>query len=78
MSGLSAGLRSRLPRVAVTRRARTGGHRLRRLVSGLNRAIELGAYGIALMTTSASVAHGYGIIDHYRIDPRPGYDANFD
>jgi cyclomaltodextrinase / maltogenic alpha-amylase / neopullulanase len=55
-----------------------GEHRLRRLVSWFDHAIELGASGIALGPIFASRTHGYDTTDHYRIDPRLGDDADFD
>jgi glycosidase len=53
-------------------------HRLRRLVDWFDHAIALGASGIALGPIFASRTHGYDTIDHYRIDPRLGDDADFD
>jgi cyclomaltodextrinase / maltogenic alpha-amylase / neopullulanase len=53
-------------------------HRLRRVVDWLDHAIDLGASGIALGPVFASRTHGYDTIDHYRIDPRLGDDADFD
>ena len=53
-------------------------HRLGRLVSWFDHAIELGASGIALGPVFASRTHGYDTTDHYRIDPRLGDDADFD
>ncbi|HEY7052767.1 MAG TPA: alpha-amylase family glycosyl hydrolase [Mycobacterium sp.] len=53
-------------------------HRLRRIAGWLDHAIELGASGIALGPIFASHTHGYDTIDHYRIDPRLGDDADFD
>jgi cyclomaltodextrinase / maltogenic alpha-amylase / neopullulanase len=55
-----------------------GEHRLRRLVSWFDHAIELGASGIALGPIFASRTHGYDTTDHYRIDPRLGNDDDFD
>jgi glycosidase len=55
-----------------------GERRLRRLVAWFDHAIELGASGIALGPIFASRSHGYDTTDHYRIDPRLGYDADFD
>jgi cyclomaltodextrinase / maltogenic alpha-amylase / neopullulanase len=55
-----------------------GEHRLRRIVSWFDHAIELGASGIALGPIFASRTHGYDTTDHYRIDPRLGDDADFD
>ncbi|MET0473911.1 MAG: alpha-amylase family protein [Mycobacterium sp.] len=53
-------------------------HRLRRIASWLDHALELGASGIALGPVFASATHGYDTIDHYRIDPRLGDDSDFD
>src|SRR5262249_54145446 len=53
-------------------------HRLRRVVEWLDHAIELGASGIALGPLFASRTHGYDTTDHFRIDPRPGDDDDFD
>lgn len=55
-----------------------GEHRLRRLVSWFDHALELGASGIALGPIFASITHGYDTTDHYHIDPRLGADADFD
>jgi cyclomaltodextrinase / maltogenic alpha-amylase / neopullulanase len=55
-----------------------GEHRLRRLASWFDHAIELGASGIALGPIFASRTHGYDTTDHYRIDPRLGDGADFD
>lgn len=53
-------------------------HRLLRLIPWLDHVIELGASGIALGPIFASSTHGYDTVDHYRIDPRLGDDADFD
>jgi cyclomaltodextrinase len=53
-------------------------HRLRRIVDWLDHTVELGASGVALGPVFASRTHGYDTIDHYRIDPRLGDDADFD
>jgi cyclomaltodextrinase / maltogenic alpha-amylase / neopullulanase len=53
-------------------------HRLRRLLNWLDYAIELGASGLALGPVFASETHGYDTVDHHRIDPRLGDDADFD
>ena len=55
-----------------------GEHRLRRLVSWFDHAIELGASGVALGPIFASRTHGYDTTDHYRIDPRLGDEADFE
>jgi glycosidase len=54
------------------------GHRLTRLVDWLDYAIELGASGLQLGPIFASASHGYDTVDHFRIDPRLGDDADFD
>ena len=53
-------------------------HRLPRLVDWLDYAVELGANGLALGPVFASSTHGYDTVDHTRIDPRLGDDADFD
>src|SRR4051812_39482168 len=53
-------------------------HRLGRLVDWLDYAVELGANGLALGPVFAASTHGYDTVDHGRIDPRLGDDADFD
>ena len=53
-------------------------HRLGRIEAWLDHVIELGLNGIALGPVFASSTHGYDTIDHFRIDPRLGEDAEFD
>ena len=53
-------------------------HRLPQLVGWLDHAVELGANGVALGPVFASSTHGYDTVDHTRIDPRLGDDADFD
>src|SRR3954471_9487593 len=53
-------------------------HRLGRLTGWLDYAVELGANGLALGPVFASSTHGYDTVDHLRIDPRLGDDADFD
>ncbi|MCO1659480.1 alpha-amylase family glycosyl hydrolase [Pseudonocardia humida] len=53
-------------------------HRLRRIVDWLDYARDLGASGLALGPVFASETHGYDTVDHFRIDPRLGDDADFD
>lgn len=53
-------------------------HRLGRLDAWLDYAIELGCSGLLLGPIFASTAHGYDTLDHFRIDPRLGDDADFD
>ena len=53
-------------------------HRLPRIEAWLDHVLELGLNGIALGPVFASSTHGYDTIDHFRIDPRLGDDADFD
>jgi cyclomaltodextrinase / maltogenic alpha-amylase / neopullulanase len=53
-------------------------HRLPRVADYLDYAVRLGASGIALGPIFESASHGYDTLDHYRIDPRLGDDADFD
>ncbi|MGW6280912.1 alpha-amylase family glycosyl hydrolase [Kribbella sp. NPDC055071] len=53
-------------------------HRLPHLENWLDYAIELGCSGLLLGPVFASETHGYDTIDHFRIDPRLGDDADFD
>lgn len=53
-------------------------HRLRRLVGWLDYARELGCTGLLLGPVFASTTHGYDTLDHFRIDPRLGDDADFE
>ena len=52
-------------------------HRLGRLGNWLDYVIELGANGLLLAPVFASRTHGYDTLDHYRIDPRLGDEADF-
>jgi cyclomaltodextrinase len=52
--------------------------RLGRLTGWLDYVVELGANGLALGPVFASSTHGYDTVDHLRIDPRLGTDADFD
>jgi glycosidase len=54
------------------------GHRLRKLIDWLDYAVELGVSGLLLGPIFASETHGYDTVDHFRIDPRLGDDADFD
>jgi glycosidase len=54
------------------------GHRLDRLAGWLDYAVELGVSGLQLGPVFASETHGYDTVDHFRIDPRLGDDADFD
>ena len=53
-------------------------HRLPQLSNWLDYVIRLGANGLLLAPVFASASHGYDTLDHYRIDPRLGDDADFD
>ncbi|WP_371405708.1 alpha-amylase family protein [Kribbella sp. NBC_00662] len=53
-------------------------HRLAHVENWLDYAIELGCNGLLLGPIFASETHGYDTIDHFRIDPRLGDDADFD
>ncbi|WP_409484276.1 alpha-amylase family protein [Arsenicicoccus dermatophilus] len=53
-------------------------HPLARLEGWLDHAIALGANGLQLGPIFASATHGYDTLDHYRIDPRLGDDADLD
>jgi cyclomaltodextrinase len=53
-------------------------HRLGHIANWLDYAVELGASGLLLGPLFASSTHGYDTIDHFRIDPRLGDDADFD
>ncbi len=52
--------------------------RLPHLTAWLEYAVELGATGLALGPVFAAETHGYDTVDHFRIDPRLGDDADFD
>jgi cyclomaltodextrinase len=54
------------------------GHRLPAIRDWLDYAVELGANGLQLGPLFASSTHGYDTIDHFRIDPRLGDEADFD
>ncbi|PRX97945.1 alpha-amylase family protein [Allonocardiopsis opalescens] len=53
-------------------------HRLEGLEPWLDYLVELGCNGLALGPVFASETHGYDTVDHFRIDPRLGTDADFD
>jgi glycosidase len=53
-------------------------HRLPQLENWLEYAVDLGCSGLLLGPVFAAETHGYDTIDHYRIDPRLGDDADFD
>lgn len=52
--------------------------RLNHLLGWLDYARDLGINGLIVGPLFASVSHGYDTIDHLRIDPRLGGDAEFD
>ena len=53
-------------------------HRLPHLQGWLDHLLALGCNGLALGPVSASGTHGYDTVDHFRIDPRLGDEADFD
>ncbi|HEX5396307.1 MAG TPA: alpha-amylase family protein [Candidatus Limnocylindria bacterium] len=53
-------------------------HRLDRLIPWLDYLVDLGCSGLALGPIFASGTHGYDTVDHFRIDPRLGDEADFD
>ena len=53
-------------------------HRLTQLHAWLDYAVDLGVSGLALGPVFAASTHGYDTVDHFRIDPRLGDDADFD
>lgn len=53
-------------------------HRLDRLTAWLDHVVDLGLNGLLLGPVFASSTHGYDTVDHFRIDPRLGDDADFD
>jgi cyclomaltodextrinase len=50
--------------------------RLRQLESWLPHLVELGCNGLALGPVFASETHGYDTVDHLRVDPRLGTEAD--
>jgi glycosidase len=52
--------------------------RLRQLEGWLDYAVELGCNGLLLGPLFAAETHGYDTVDHLRIDPRLGDQADFD
>jgi cyclomaltodextrinase / maltogenic alpha-amylase / neopullulanase len=51
--------------------------RLPTIEAWLDYVIDLGCNGLSLGPVFASESHGYDTVDHYRIDPRLGTDADF-
>jgi cyclomaltodextrinase len=52
-------------------------HRLGALTDWFDYAVDLGASGVALGPIFRSETHGYDTVDHFRIDPRLGDEADF-
>ncbi|WP_299518157.1 alpha-amylase family protein [uncultured Serinicoccus sp.] len=53
-------------------------HRLPRLEAWLDHVVELGCSGVLLGPVFASRSHGYDTLDHTRVDPRLGDEADLD
>ncbi|MBF4461394.1 DUF3459 domain-containing protein [Rathayibacter sp. VKM Ac-2878] len=53
-------------------------HRLRALLPWLDDLLALGCNGLLLGPVFASSTHGYDTIDHFRVDPRLGDEADLD
>ncbi|MGJ7439424.1 alpha-amylase family glycosyl hydrolase [Aquipuribacter sp. MA13-6] len=53
-------------------------HRLPHLQAWLDHVVALGASGVQLGPVFASETHGYDTVDHLRVDPRLGDDADLD
>jgi cyclomaltodextrinase / maltogenic alpha-amylase / neopullulanase len=53
-------------------------HRLGRVEAWLDYLVELGCNGLLLGPVFASQTHGYDTVDHFRVDPRLGTEADFD
>lgn len=53
-------------------------HRLPRLEGWLDHAVEVGCSGLLLGPVFASRSHGYDTLDHSRVDPRLGDEADLD
>lgn len=71
LGAVGAPIRPEVPVVDVT-------HRLPRLLPWLDHVVSLGASVVQLGPVFASSSHGYDTIDHLRIDPRLGDDADLD
>lgn len=52
-------------------------HRLDHLIGWLDYVASIGCNGLLLGPVFASESHGYDTVDHYRIDPRLGDEADF-
>jgi cyclomaltodextrinase len=53
-------------------------HRLDRIAGWLDYAVDLGVSGLMLGPVFASSTHGYDTVDHHRVDPRLGDDADLE
>lgn len=53
-------------------------HRLARLEAWVDHAVSIGCSGLVLGPVLASRTHGYDTLDHLRVDPRLGDDADVD
>lgn len=53
-------------------------HRLPHLQAWLDHVVTLGASGVQLGPVFAAETHGYDTVDHLRVDPRLGDDADLD
>ncbi|PPI08262.1 alpha-amylase family glycosyl hydrolase [Rathayibacter sp. AY1B8] len=53
-------------------------HRLRALLPWLDDLLALGCNGLLLGPVFASSTHGYDTVDHFRVDPRLGDEADLD
>lgn len=53
-------------------------HRLPHLTDWIPYAVELGCSGLLLGPVFDSTSHGYDTVDHFRVDPRLGDDADMD
>lgn len=62
----------------ATRDGGPHGPRLRHLIGWLDHAAELGVTGLLLGPVFDSATHGYDTLDHLRIDPRLGTEADLD
>lgn len=51
-------------------------HRLGHLTNWLDYIVGIGANGLLLAPVFASATHGYDTLDHYRVDPRLGDEAD--
>lgn len=64
------------PPVAEDRSAPPPEHRLRRVTAWLDHLVDTGLDGLALGPVFAASTHGYDTVDHYRVDPRLGDEAD--